>query len=119
MNGNKLRNLRENKGLKQIELGHALGISPSTIGMYEQGRREPDNETLKKISNYFAVSTDYLLDNDIEEHTNDKEVREKEILRKNLIRYGYMNDKDNLTDEELSNLMEFVTTNKKFIKEKK
>lgn len=62
-----LRKLRENKGITQAELGKVLSISPSTIGMYEQGRRSPDYETLKKIADYFGVSTDCLLGRNDEE----------------------------------------------------
>ena len=57
----KIRNLRENKGINQEKLGKMLGLSASTVGMYEQGRRQPDNETLIKIAEFFDVSTDYLL----------------------------------------------------------
>lgn len=56
-----LRELRTQKGLTQAELSKALQVSASSIGMYEQGRREPDNETLGRIANFFHVSTDYLL----------------------------------------------------------
>ena len=56
-----LKKLRKSKGLTQAELGKILGVSPSTIGMYEQGRRTPDKDALIAISNYFNVSTDYLL----------------------------------------------------------
>lgn len=56
-----LRELRKGKGWTQQQLARALSISPSTIGMYEQGRREPDNATLLKIATLFNVSTDYLL----------------------------------------------------------
>ncbi len=56
-----LRELRTQKGLTQAELSKTLQVSASSIGMYEQGRREPDNETLGKIANYFNVTTDYLL----------------------------------------------------------
>lgn len=58
-----LKKLREEKGLTQSELGKELGISPSTIGMYEQGRRVPDVQILKKMSAFFNVSIDYLLEN--------------------------------------------------------
>jgi transcriptional regulator with XRE-family HTH domain len=58
-----LKKLREEKGLTQSELGKELGISPSTVGMYEQGRRVPDVPTLKKMSAFFNVSIDYLLEN--------------------------------------------------------
>lgn len=56
-----LKELRKNKGWTQQQLAKILSISPSTIGMYEQGRREPDNATLLKIAALFNISTDYLL----------------------------------------------------------
>jgi repressor LexA len=59
-----LKELREKKGLTQLELSKILKISPSTIGMYEQGRRTPDTIILKKISEIFGVTIDYLLGND-------------------------------------------------------
>lgn len=58
-----LKKMREEKGLTQSELGKKLGISPSTVGMYEQGRRVPDVPILKKMSAFFNVSIDYLLEN--------------------------------------------------------
>lgn len=115
MNGRKLKNLREKKGLLQKELGDKLNISASTIGMYEQDRRDPDFETLKKIANFFNVTTDYLLDN-----TNntdmDEELKEKEALKKLLQKTGFMAGDEDLTDEELERLIEFVNANKKFLK---
>lgn len=119
MNGNKLRKLRENEGILQKDLGTKLNISASTIGMYEQNRREPDNDTLKKIASYFKVSTDYLLDNENLDIRKEEEMKEKELLKEVLKKYGFMNDNEDLTDEELKKLMEFVKTNKKYIKEVK
>lgn len=55
-----LRRLRKQDGLTQTELGKALGLSYSTISMYERGEREPDFETLEVIADYFNVSMDYL-----------------------------------------------------------
>lgn len=59
--GNRLRNIRIQLGLTQAQLADKLNISSSTIGMYEQGRREPDNNTLIQISRQLNVSVDYLL----------------------------------------------------------
>lgn len=56
-----LKELRQYKSITQSDLGKALNISPSAIGMYEQGRREPDAEILVKIADFFDVTTDYLL----------------------------------------------------------
>ncbi len=57
----RLRILRQQYGLTQSELAKQLGVSTSTIGMYEQGRREPDHKTLLIICKLFGISTDYLL----------------------------------------------------------
>ncbi|MEF9852795.1 MAG: helix-turn-helix transcriptional regulator [Hydrogenoanaerobacterium sp.] len=57
----RLRELRKLKGMTQAQLAISLGVSPSTVGMYEQGRREPDHETLSRLCEIFHVSTDFLL----------------------------------------------------------
>ena len=51
--------------MSQEQLANKLNISPSTVGMYETAKRQPDNEMVTKIANLFNVSTDYLLDNDL------------------------------------------------------
>lgn len=53
--------LRTSRGFTQTEIAKAIGISRSTIGMYETGLREPDFETLEKIADFFNVDIDYLL----------------------------------------------------------
>lgn len=55
-----LRDLRTRHNLTQKMLGNALGLSESTIGMYERGQREPDFETLEAIADYFNVDMNYL-----------------------------------------------------------
>lgn len=59
-----LKRLRENKKMTQMELSKKLNIAPSTVGMWEQGYRNPNYEDLKRISKLFGVTTDYLLDNE-------------------------------------------------------
>lgn len=58
---NIFRQLRISSGLTQRKIASRLGISRSTIGMYETGAREPDFDTLEKIADFFNVDTDYLL----------------------------------------------------------
>ena len=57
----RLRELRQNKGLSQSQLAYALNISKSAISMYELGKREPDLETLECIADYFNVDINYLV----------------------------------------------------------
>lgn len=64
LNYNKFRELRKNKNFLQSEVAERLHVSTSTVGMWEQGRSQPDNEMVKHIANLFGVTTDYLLDND-------------------------------------------------------
>ena len=47
--------------MSQSELAQRLQVSPSAIGMYEQGRREPSVSTLIALAQCFRVSLDYLL----------------------------------------------------------
>ena len=61
MLGQRIALLRRQAGLSQSELAVRLGISPSAVGMYEQGRREPSVDTLVEMARVFDVSTDYLL----------------------------------------------------------
>lgn len=56
------KRLREEKGLTQAELATALKIARSTVGMYEQGKREPDFETLEVIADFFNVSMSVFLE---------------------------------------------------------
>ena len=55
------RYLRQRDKLTQDELATKLGISKSTISMYENGRREPDFETLELIADFFNVDMNFLL----------------------------------------------------------
>ena len=61
MIGSQIALLRQKRGMRQAELAALLRISPSAVGMYEQGRREPSADTLVALSEIFEVSTDYIL----------------------------------------------------------
>ena len=61
MLGARIAALRRDQGLSQAELAQRLRISPSAVGMYEQGRREPSVEIVVALAGEFRVSTDYLL----------------------------------------------------------
>lgn len=58
----KLRYLRESKGVYQKELASYLKVSIGTISNYETGVHKPDLVTLGKIADFYGVSTDYLLE---------------------------------------------------------
>jgi len=57
----KLKQLRNEKKITQVELAKSIGISDRTIIRYEAGVVEPPLSTLITIADYFNVSADYLL----------------------------------------------------------
>lgn len=59
--GSILRNLRISRDITQSELAAKLGVSRSTVGMYETGAREPDFEAMEAIADTFNVDMDYLM----------------------------------------------------------
>jgi transcriptional regulator with XRE-family HTH domain len=58
---NNLKQCRLNKNLSQKELAESIGVAPSTYSLYESGKREPDVEKIKLLSEILDVTADYLL----------------------------------------------------------
>lgn len=56
-----LKTLRNQKGITQDDIARIINTSRSCISNYESGNREPDNETILIIADYFNVSVDFLL----------------------------------------------------------
>lgn len=61
MIGAKLKELRKEANITQVEFAEKFNISKGTIAMWETDKREPDYVTLSKIADFFNVSVDYLL----------------------------------------------------------
>lgn len=60
--GEKLKRLRKEKNLSQIDLADKVGVTRSSIANYETGRNYPANDILTKFATLFNVSIDYLVD---------------------------------------------------------
>lgn len=59
--GKRLRALREQRGLRQEDIGKVINVGKSAVSQWESGARIPDLETVNRLSSYFGVSVDYLL----------------------------------------------------------
>lgn len=57
----KLKMLRQQRGLTQLQLSQQLNITKAMISAYETGTRYPSFDILIKIARLFNVTTDYLL----------------------------------------------------------
>ena len=59
--GKRIAELRKQKNMSQLELAKALNVAPSTIGMWETDQRAMKDDSIRQLSKYFGVSTDYIL----------------------------------------------------------
>ena len=57
----KLKILREQKGVSQKDVAKAIGLTTSAYSNYEQGTREPSIQIIIKLCKFFNVTSDYLL----------------------------------------------------------
>jgi transcriptional regulator with XRE-family HTH domain len=109
---NILKLLRQEKKITQKELATILNLSPSTIAMYETGKRKPDSDTLKLLADYFDVSVDYLLG-----RTSKKNVEvDNEIVTK---AFSLKEGVTELPQEALDQIDEYIRLMKLKYKDKK
>lgn len=99
---NRIRQLRLEKGLKQIELCKILGVSQAALSGYETGNYEPDNEILIKIANFFNTTTDYILGISEKKRLTPEEVSqmpEAQLLKETM---------ENMTPEQRQQLVQYA-----------
>ena len=56
-----LQKIRQERNLNQLKVAMDLNISRESLSHYEKGKREPSLDMLNKLSRYFNVSIDYLI----------------------------------------------------------
>ena len=92
--GERIAELRKDKGLKQKDVAEILNVAISTVSNYETDSHEPDLTNLCKLADILDVSTDYLLGRtDIEANMN--------VLKETI--------HDTITKEEVLNFMEHLS----------
>lgn len=58
---NRIRDLREDLDLRQIDVARETGIDQKTLSNYETGKTNPDSYSIIRLAEFFNVTTDYLL----------------------------------------------------------
>ena len=108
----RLKDLRKQAGLTQVEVAEKLGISQPAYASWERGVKKPTQENLVKIAKIFNVSLDSLFDNKVEQ---EDELANVEVL--------FRMTSDDLTEEEKAvfreELIEFMKERKKMFEEGK
>lgn len=76
---NRLKELRTQAGLTQLQLAQRLGITKSVISFYELSERAPSPDVLIRLAQVFHVSTDYLLGLDRKETIDITDLSKEDI----------------------------------------
>ncbi len=102
--GEILKKLRTERNLTQEELGKYIGVSGQSINNWENDRRKYDLKAILKLSDFFNVTTDYLLGlSEDKKPIEDITERQKKAIRMT----------DQLTDEQFKSILEMVLSFKK------
>lgn len=108
---NRIKELREKKGIGQKALASDLHVSQPTICDWETGRKVPSSKSASKLADYFGVSLDYLLGRDADApaltiRDNRDIAKTMESLREQLLHEdGLMFDGDPLSPEAMESIL--------------
>ena len=125
MLGNRLKKLRLEKKLTQLQVAKQVNISEARYNLYENNRRQPDYNLLKDLAKVLDTTTDYLLGNDSTTKTINTIIPDSELADKLNVLVESKNAKvlfdklGELNEDELKQFVDIVTIIKKDDKEKK
>ncbi|GED13768.1 helix-turn-helix domain-containing protein [Aneurinibacillus migulanus] len=102
--GKRIKYLREKNNFSQKRLAESLGITNVQLSRYETGDRNPDPDTIKKIADFFEVSTDYLLGRT----DNPSSKNNEDDSNINVAFYNGLKDLDDLEPDERQFILDMV-----------
>ena len=112
---NRIKELREAKGISMKEAARRLGLPYTTYVNYEKGAREPNSEALIKIADFFGVSIDYLIKADsittkkTPTGTGERSVSDDEL------KFALWGDCQDVSDDDLADVLRYAA----FVRERK
>lgn len=117
-----LRFLREQRKLSQNKLGELANVNQTTIARWENEEMAASIDNVIELSKIFNVELADLLGRDLQENDPKKELTENEeleLLKNTLKRKGFLNENEELSEENFNTLIEFAKANKQFIMKEK
>lgn len=96
---NRLKLLRTERGESLEKIAKYLNVTIQTVSNYENEKRDMSPDTIIKLSEYFKVSTDYLL--------GKSDVRNPEDKIKQEFEFAYHKEIEGLTEDEIKEALEF------------
>lgn len=117
----KLEYLMKQKKITNLnELSNKSQIPYTTLkGFYTRGTDNIQKSTLKRLSEFFDCTIDYLVCDDVidpnKHFAPGEEFKEVYKIKRALKDAGFLNDNEELSDENLNKITDFIVANKKFI----
>lgn len=117
----KLEFLMKEKNITNLnELSTQSNIPYTTLkGFYTRGTDKIQKSTLKKLADFFNCTLDYLVCDDVVEPSKHfapgQEYKEIYKIKRALKEAGFLDKNEELSDENLSKITDFIVANKKFI----
>lgn len=108
---NRIKELRNERKVTQAILAKHLGVAQNTLSYWENETYDIDTASLRKVADYFGVTTDYILCRDskpISQSSTDKAVSEEDII------FALFDGDKEITPEMYDEVKQFA----RFIKEK-
>jgi transcriptional regulator with XRE-family HTH domain len=96
--GDKIKQLREAAGLKQLDIATAVGVSTQAVSKWETNKSEPDRDAIKILCELFKVTSDEILG--IEKNTS--------IPADDDIKFALFGDPHNITDAQFEEVKRFA-----------
>ena len=105
--GERIRAARLSHGMTQADLAEAVGVKKSTVGMWENGLREPNIDTLEALADVFNVPMRYFVEKDVDvhRHMTQKDADRLEALHQNP-RLGLLFDRQkNMSESDIEMML--------------
>lgn len=119
---NRLKKIMDLNNIKAIELSEKTGISKSQISHWISGTYKAKQDSLTLLAEFFDVDEIWLMGFDVPMRSERKKITEKEeqeLLKDVLKRKGFLNENEEMTEEDFNKLIEFAKANKNFIMREK
>lgn len=113
--------IREQKGLSQNKFGKLLNVNQTTIARWEDENRVPTIDKAIDISLILNIPLNELVGKDLRLKDDNKSNvklstdKEQELLKDVLKRKGFLNENEELNEEDFNKLIEFAKINKSYI----
>ncbi|WP_214857967.1 helix-turn-helix transcriptional regulator [Exiguobacterium sp. s191] len=107
--GDRLKELRLNRGWPQDDTAAKLGITPATLSRFENGKRQPDPSTLVLLADTFDVTVDYLVGRvDNPENTLTDYIEQVSITNKLIGMHFTEEELNTLTQEKIDKIVSYM-----------